>query len=81
MPAHSPRLAPLRNTPADEVEVAYRNQAMALLCIAGLAGLPQINLPLAEVGGVPAGLSLVGGANADRMLLDLATRIGVADPG
>jgi amidase len=65
----TPRLAPLRDTPTDDVEVAYRNRAMALLCIAGLAGLPQISLPLAEVDGVPAGLSLVGGPGADEALM------------
>src|SRR2546421_8574318 len=32
----SPRAAPLRGTPTDQVEVEYRNQAMRLLCIAGL---------------------------------------------
>jgi amidase len=71
----TPRIAPLRNTPTDDVEVAYRNQAMALLCIAGLAGLPQISLPLAEVDGVPAGLSLVGSADADEALMAVASEI------
>jgi amidase len=44
----APRVAPLLNTPASDVEVAYRNAAMALLCLAGLGGLPQISLPLAS---------------------------------
>ena len=68
----APRIAPLRNTPTDDVEVAYRNQAMALLCIAGLAGLPQINLPLANLDGVPAGLSLIGPPGSDEALITLA---------
>jgi amidase len=68
----TPRIAPLRSTPTDDLEVAYRNQAMALLCIAGLAGLPQISLPLAEVDGVPAGLSLVGSVGADEALMAVA---------
>lgn len=71
----TPRVAPLRNTPTDDLEVAYRNQAMALLCIAGLAGLPQISLPLAEVDGVPAGLSLVGSPGADEALMQLAAAL------
>ena len=75
----APRIAPLRNTPADDVEVAYRNQAMALLCIAGLAGLPQLSLPLTDVGGVPAGLSLVGSAGADEALMAVAMQ--AAGPG
>ena len=71
----APRIAPLRGTPASEVEVAYRNAAMALLCMAGLGGLPQLSLPLAEAEGCPAGLSLLGGAGADEALLALAARV------
>ena len=35
----SPRAAPPLGTPVDKIEIEYRNQAMCLLCIAGLAGL------------------------------------------
>ncbi len=71
----APRVAPFRNTPASDVEVAYRNAAMALLCIAGLGGLPQITLPLATAEDCPAGLSLVGAAGADEALLALAATL------
>ncbi len=71
----SPRAAPLRGTPADQVEVEYRNQAMRLLCIAGLCGLPQISLPLARIDGLPLGLSLIGARHSDRALIGLAKRI------
>jgi amidase len=71
----SPRAAPLRNTPTDQVEVEYRNQAMRLLCIAGLAGLPQISLPMAKIDGLPLGLSLIGARNSDRGLIALARRV------
>ena len=50
----SPRVAPLRDTPTDDIEVRFRHQAMSLLCISGLAGLPQVSLPLAELKGLPA---------------------------
>jgi amidase len=70
----SPRAAPLRGTPVDQVEVAYRNQAMRLLCIAGLTGLPQISLPVAA-GSLPLGLSLIGARNSDRALIALAQRV------
>jgi amidase len=70
----SPRAAPLRGTPVDQVEVAYRNQAMRLLCIAGLTGLPQISLPVAA-GWLPLGLSLIGARNSDRALIALARRL------
>ncbi len=50
----SPRAAPLLGTPVDKIEIEYRNQAMCLLCISGLAGLPQLSLPLAHIDGLPA---------------------------
>jgi amidase len=71
----SPRAAPLRGTPVDTVEVEYRNQALRILCIAGLAGLPQISLPLATIDGLPLGLSLIGARNSDQGLIALARQI------
>ena len=71
----SPRVAPLKNTPVDDIEIRYRHQAMHLLCIAGLGGLPQISLPMAELGGLPLGLSLNGPRGADMRLLGLARRL------
>ena len=68
----SPRVAPLKNTPVDDIEIRYRHQAMHLLCIAGLGGLPQISLPMAELDGLPLGLSLNGPRGADLQLLRLA---------
>ena len=68
----SPRVAPLKDAPSDDLEVRFRQQAMNLLCIAGLAGLPQVSLPLATLDGLPLGLSLVGRRGADRRLLALA---------
>ena len=71
----SPRVAPLKNTPVDDIEIRYRHQAMHLLCIAGLGGLPQISLPMAELDGLPLGLSLNGPRGADLQLLKLARRM------
>lgn len=68
----SPRIAPPKNTPTDEIEVRYRNQAICLLCIAGLGGLPQISLPVAELDGMPLGLSIIGPRGCDLPLLSLA---------
>lgn len=66
-----PGPAPLRSTPGAALE-AYRNAALTLLCPAGLAGLPQISLPVAQVAGAPVGLSLIGARGSDRALLRLA---------
>ena len=71
----SPRVAPLVDTPQDELEDRIRGQAMMLLCIAGLAGLPQVSLPLATLDGLPLGFSLVGPWGSDSQLLELSRRI------
>jgi len=71
----SPRAAPPLGLPVDKIEIEYRNQAMCLLCISGLAGLPQLSLPMAELDGLPLGLSIVGRRGADNMLLRIASRL------
>jgi amidase len=71
----APRVAPKLNTPPSVVEVATRNAALALLCLAGLGGLPQVSLPLAKAEGGPVGFSLLGAAGTDESLLALATRL------
>jgi len=71
----SPRVAPLRGTEIDKLEVEYRAQAMNLLCIAGLGGLPQISLPLGNQAGLPLGLSFIGPPGSDMMLLALAVNL------
>jgi len=68
----SPRVAPLRGTSPDLAEVEFRDQAMSLLCIAGLGGLPQLSLPLAQVDGLPVGLSILGASGSDVMLFAVA---------
>lgn len=67
----APRVAPLRTSGTSDLEVTYRNQAMCLLCIAGLGGLPQVSLPICELDGCPLGLSLVGPRGSDVQLLDM----------
>ncbi len=38
----------------------------------------QVSLPLAQVDGLPVGLSLIGPAGADERLLELAERLAAA---
>lgn len=64
-------IAPLLNTPAADLD-DFRARAMSLLCIAGLAGLPQVNLPLATARGCPLGVSLIAARGNDALLLALA---------
>ena len=77
----SPRAAPELGTPLDKIEIEYRNQAMCLLCISGLAGLPQLSLPMAHIDGLPLGLSIVGRRGADTMLLSIAAGIEASGSG
>jgi amidase len=69
-----PDIAPLRASPESALE-DYRNRAIRLLCPAGLAGLPQLSLPMARHGDAPLGLSLIGPRGSDRSLISLAARI------
>ncbi|ORE96365.1 amidase [Stappia sp. 22II-S9-Z10] len=73
-----PRTAPPKGGEVADVEVAYRHAAMNLLCVAGLAGLPQISMPLASHDGKPLGLSIIGPRGTDRALLALAEAIAAA---
>jgi amidase len=70
----APSIAPLLATTGDALE-SFRVRTMRLTCIAGLAGLPQINIPVGTVSGCPAGLSLIGWPGADEVLLNLACRL------
>jgi amidase len=69
-----PGAAPLNDTAFDDIQ-AYRERALRLLCLSGLAGFPQITLPLGRVRGAPFGLSLLGPEGSDRALIGLARRV------
>jgi amidase len=72
-----PAIAPKRDLSGDALQ-AYRERALSILCIAGLCGLPQVQMPLASLDGCPLGLSLMGPAGADRALVSLALSIAAA---
>jgi amidase len=46
-----------------------RMRSQQLLCLAGLAGLPQVSLPWTQIEGAPVGLSLIGPRGADEVVL------------
>lgn len=64
----APGIAPLRTAAQDELE-AFRARAQSLLCIAPLARLPQVSLPLATLDGCPLGLALIARRGCDLLLL------------
>jgi amidase len=55
-----------------------RPRISTLTCIAGTTGTPQINLPLAEVDGLPVGLSLLAARGSDEMLIAFACEVAHA---
>jgi Asp-tRNA(Asn)/Glu-tRNA(Gln) amidotransferase A subunit family amidase len=55
-----PRATDTLNAFCTEGEVVLRGAPSGLLSSAGLAGNQQITLPMAEVGGLPVGLSFIG---------------------
>lgn len=70
----SPAPAPPKGLPLAETD-RFRARTLTLTCIAGLSGLPQVTMPLGRVDGCPVGLSLIGPAGSDAMLLELAEAI------
>ncbi len=79
----APSIAPPIQSSDEEME-SFRIRVMRLTCMAGSAGLPQMNLPAGTVAGCPAGLSLIAWAGGDEALLDLAVLLartcGIARP-
>jgi len=70
----APGIAPRADSPAEALE-SYRVRVMRLTCSAGLAGLPQVSLPVGTVAGCPVGLSFIAWAGGDEALLDLAVAL------
>ncbi|MBW4840013.1 MAG: amidase [Paenibacillaceae bacterium] len=63
-----PGVAPFSGGRGEELE-RNRSGALTLCCIAGLAGLPQVTLPVNGPEGLPLGLSVIGGPGRDLRLL------------
>ena len=64
-------LPPLLSSTPTEFD-RFRGDSFRLLCIAGLGGLPQINLPLIKIDNIPFGISIIGPTHTDMALLQLA---------
>ncbi|WP_306919476.1 amidase family protein [Arthrobacter sp. V4I6] len=55
-----------------------RRATMQLTCVAGIAGLPAVNVPLSTADGLPCGVSVIGPAHRDADLLAFAVRLGTS---
>lgn len=64
-----------RAAPGSGAIEAARRSTLQLTCIAGIAGLPAVNIPLATAAGLPCGLSIVGPVHRDAELLRLACQL------
>jgi amidase len=67
----APCIAPRKSASAAALEY-FRVRVMRLTCIAGSGGLPQVTIPIGSLSGVPVGMSLIGWAGSDEVLLNLA---------
>ena len=67
----TPGIAPLLQPP-EAILDDIRSRVMALTCVAGLSGCPQINLPVTYINNCPLGLSLMAAPGHDEALLNLA---------
>jgi amidase len=70
----APDIAPLKDGAASDLE-DFRVRVMRLTCIAGIAGLPQMTIPLGTIAGAPVGISFIGWPGSDEVLLDLAVSL------
>ena len=69
-----PTPAPLLSADSATVD-DIRMRSQHLLCIAGLAGLPQLSMPWIQVQGAPVGLSIIGGRGCDEIVLHAAHKL------
>lgn len=70
-------IAPPLNMSAAQL-AHFRDRTLSLTCIAGLARLPQVQIPAGLVDGAAVGLSLIGARGSDRALLTLAEKVAAA---
>ncbi|MCR8657822.1 amidase [Paenibacillus endoradicis] len=70
----TPSIAPFVNEQGEQVE-RRRNQTLQLSCVSGLAGLPQVSIPLKGEAGLPIGLSVIAGKHQDIRLLQWVSQL------
>ncbi len=71
----APTVAPIKGTASHDRHGDFYSRTLSLTAIAGIARLPQVSMPLADVSGVPVGLSLVAAHGEDMWLLQVAREI------
>jgi amidase len=69
-----PWIAPRLDASREEVD-DVRSRSQQMLCIAGLAGLPQVDMPWMSFDGAPLGLSIIGARGDDEGVLAVARAV------
>ncbi|HEY2024895.1 MAG TPA: amidase [Paraburkholderia sp.] len=69
-----PGCAPRADAAAQTVDRA-RAHAQQMLCVAGLAGLPQVSMPWTRIDDAPVGVSVIGSRGADEGVLRVARAV------
>lgn len=64
-----------------DAKKSLRTRTIAMTCIAGLAGLPAVSLPLGAVDGLPVGVCLVARPGEDELLLAAARAVDALAAG
>ncbi len=72
---------PFRLDPPIALFDGFRHDSQRILCVAGLAGLPQVVMPAGRVDGAPVGVSLIGPRGSDLSLIALAARLMAGERG
>jgi amidase len=72
----APTVAPLKGTVSYDRKGDYYQRTLSLTAISGVGRLPQVSMPLAMVGSVPIGLSLIAAHGEDLFLLRVCREIG-----
>lgn len=72
----TPTLPPQPNAINSDRKVGnFYSRLLAMTAIAGLARLPQISVPLANVNGIPVGVSFIAAQGNDELLLDFCRQL------
>ncbi|ASW01208.1 amidase [Paraburkholderia aromaticivorans] len=69
-----PGVAPRADASAQAVDHT-RARSQQMLCVAGLAGLPQVSMPWTRFDGAPVGISVIGGRGTDEGVLRVARTV------
>ena len=65
----------LRDKVSASAKKDIQGRLSRLTCIAGTTGRPQLSMPLAEVNGLPVGISIMGDHGSDEELIGFARRV------